>query len=133
MIHVNLKIDDRQSVIKAFFLWFWLCSFFKFFSSTDSCLHDNFRTLWPIDFKFSEVMDMGKYILPDPNWPTYQRSKGQISLFCLITLERSGRLTSNFLEWWIWVRIWNPIDLWWCTIQNGRLIRGQKVKFHYFA
>ena len=27
----------------------------------------------------------------------------------------------------------NPIDLWWCTIQNGRLIRGQKVKFSYFC
>ena len=39
-------------------------------------MHDNSRQLWPIDVKFSGVMDMGKTMMPDPKWLTYQRSKG---------------------------------------------------------
>ena len=83
--------------------------------SNFAILLNNSRTLWPIDVKFSGMMDMGKtpdvpywfVMMHDPKWPTYQRSKGQISLFYLITLERSGWLTSNCQEWWISVRRWS--------------------------
>ena len=51
-------------VLAVFFFYFLFFYFLFIFSSADSCLHDNFRTLWPIDFKFSEVMDMGKKMNP---------------------------------------------------------------------